>query len=192
MNLIISWFFLRFALCRQDIENVYLSFMIVFEAELERFEKKGEKTGWTYVFVPAATAHLIKADCKKSFRVKGLVDAVEVAGIALTPMGEGNFIIPLKASLRKELHKQEGDKVRLSLEEHKDFSIEMPADLELCLHEEKHLIGNFLSMPKGHQNYYLNWLNTAKTEVTRTKRITEIVVAMDKKQSFAEMIRSNK
>jgi len=163
--------------------------MVFFEAEIEKFAKMGEKTGWTFVYVPAVVADKIKAGCKKSFRVKGKMDAVEIGGLAMTPMGEGNFIIALKASLRKELKKDEGAMLRLELEEDKDFKIEMPDDLELCLSDEPQLLENFLKMPKSHQNYYINWLNTAKTETTRTKRLTQIIVAMDKQLDFGQMMR---
>ena len=163
--------------------------MVFFEAEIEKFAKKGEKTGWTFVFVPMVIAEKIKSGCKKSFRVKGKMDAVEIFGLSMVPMGEGNFIFALKASLRKELNKEEGAMLRLELEEDKDFKIEMPEDLEMCLIEEKHLMENFVKMPKSHQNYYINWLNTAKTEATRTKRLTQIVVAMDKQLDFGQMLR---
>jgi len=164
--------------------------MVVFDAEIERFEKMGEKTGWTFVFIPVEIANQIKANCKKSYRIKGKLDNVAIRGVALTPMGEGNFIIPLKASLRKELKKAEGALLHLELEEDTEFKIEMPADLELCLLEEKHCIENFMKLPKSHQNYYINWLNTAKTDQTRTKRLTQIVIAMDKQMDFGEMMRN--
>lgn len=163
--------------------------MVIYEAEIERFEKMGEKTGWTFVFIPMVVAEQIKPGCKKSFRVKGRLDAVEVAGIAMVPMGEGNFILALKTSLRKELRKEEGARLRLELVEDKDFKIDMPEDLEMCLMDEKHLMDNFLRMPKSHQNYYINWLNTAKTEQTRTKRLTQIVAAMDKQLTFPQMLK---
>jgi len=166
--------------------------MVVFEAEIERFSKMGEKTGWTYVFVPKAVAQQIKADCKKSYRVKGKLDQINVSGMALVPMGEGDFIIALKTSLRKELKKEEGAVLHLELEEDLDFKIEMPDDLELCLSDDPQLLETFLKLPKSHQNYYINWLNTAKTEVTRTKRLTQIVLAMDQKMTFPEMMRANK
>jgi len=163
--------------------------MVIFEAEIERFAKMGEKTGWTFVFVPMAIADKIKPGCKKSYRVKGKLDDLDIAGMSMVPMGEGNFIIALKASLRKTLKKQEGARLKIKLEEDKDFKIEMPEDLELCLMEEPQLMDNFIKLPKSHQNYYINWLNTAKTETTRTKRLTQIVVAMDKQLSFGEMIK---
>lgn len=166
--------------------------MVAFTAEIERFGKMGEKTGWYYLYVSAEMASQLKPGCRKSFRIKGTLDNTAIQGIALTPMGEGNFIMSLKASLRKELGKNEGDPVNLSIEEDTTFTVEMPEDLELCLTEDPQCMENFLKLPKSHQNYYINWLNTAKTETTRTKRLVQIFAAMEKQMDFPEMIRSNK
>ncbi|MGY4383939.1 hypothetical protein ACVWYN_000965 [Pedobacter sp. UYP24] len=166
--------------------------MVTFKAEIERFAEMGEKTGWTYVFIPQALANQIKPDCKKSFRVKGKIDQLAIEGMATVPMGEGDFILALKASLRKQLKKEVGAVLSLDLEEDKDFKIEIPEDLELCLTDEPALIAGFLKMPKSHQNWYINWLNSAKTEPTRTKRIVKIVSAMDRGMDFGEMMREGK
>jgi len=164
--------------------------MIKFNAIIARFEQKGEKTGWTYVTVPAAVACLIKPGVKKSFRVRGLLDQHKISGVALLPMGEGDFILTLKSSLKKVLEKKEGDPLYLELEEDIDFEILMPPDLELCLSEEQKLMDSFLIQPKSHQNYFINWLNAAKTEPTRVKRLTLIVMAMEKRLNYGEMIRA--
>ena len=166
--------------------------MISFTAEIERFEKMGEKTGWTFIGIPMEIAQQIKPGCRKSYRVRGKLDGIAINGLSLVPMGEGDFILALKASLRKSLRKEEGAKLQVQLEEDKDFEILMPEDLELCLVEERHCLDNFLKLPKSHQNYYINWLNTAKTELTRVKRLTQIVDAMDRHLDFGAMIRSNK
>ncbi|UKT65782.1 YdeI/OmpD-associated family protein [Pedobacter mucosus] len=166
--------------------------MIHFKAEIERFEQMGEKSGWSYVFIPAVLANNIKQNCKKSFRVKGRIDNIEVDGMAVMPIGEGDFILALKAELRKKLKKEFGASLELILEEDKNFKIEMPEDLEICLAEEEHLMHNFLKQAKSHQNYYINWINQAKTEATRTKRIVMTITAMDKQQDFGAMIRESK
>lgn len=152
----------------------------------------GEKSGWTYVFIPQAIANQIKPDCRKSFRVKGRLDVVAIEGMSLVPMGEGNFIMALNGELRKKLKKQLGAVLEMQLEEDTTFKIEMPDDLELCLADEPHLLRNFLKQPKSHQNWYINWLNTAKTEATRTKRIVKIVNAMDKDWDFGTMMRDGR
>jgi hypothetical protein len=166
--------------------------MIEFKAEIERFAEMGEKTGWSYIFLPAALATSLKENCKKSFRVKGKLDNISIEGVATVPMGDGDFIIALKASLRKQLRKEVGALLTVQIEEDKDFKIDLPEDLELCLSDEKELLQNFLKLPKSHQNWYINWLNAAKTEATRTKRIVNIVSAMSKGQSFGEMMRDGK
>ena len=166
--------------------------MINFTATIEKFEVMGEKTGWSYVFVSAVIAGQIKPNQRKSFRVKGSIDAVPVQGLSLLPMGDGDFIISLKAALRKQLKKEAGAEVTLSLTYDADFKVEIPEDLEICLADEDDLLLQFLSMPKSHQNYYINWLNTAKTEATRTKRIVLIMNAMAKKLNFAQMISESK
>lgn len=166
--------------------------MITFKAEIERFADMGEKSGWTYVFVPQAIANQIKPDFRKSFRVKGRLDTVTIEGVSLVPMGEGNFIMALNGDLRKKLKKQLGAVLEMQLEEDSTFKIEMPDDLEVCLSDEPHLLKNFLKQPKSHRNWYINWLNTAKTEATRTKRIVKIVNAMDKDWDFGTMMRDGR
>ena len=166
--------------------------MVNFNAEIERFEKNGEKTGWSYVFVPEALAQQIKPNDRRGMRVRGQIDNLQINGKSLIPMGGGDFILPLDGKIRRQLRKEVGNPVSLSLEHDVDFKIEMPEDLEVCLAQEDGLLEHFLSYTKAHQNYFINWLNTAKTEVTRTKRLIMIVDAMAKKQDFGLMLRSNK
>ncbi|WP_199119033.1 YdeI/OmpD-associated family protein [Pedobacter sp. ASV28] len=166
--------------------------MVTFNAEIERFAANGEKTGWSYVFVPEEIAQQIKPNDRRGMRVRGQIDNVQINGKSLIPMGGGDFILALDTKLRQQLKKEEGTKIVLSLEHDVDFKIEMPEDLEVCLGQEDGLLEHFLSYTKAHQNYFINWLNTAKTEITRTKRLVMIVDAMAKKQDFGLMMRSNR
>lgn len=166
--------------------------MVKLTAGIEKFEANGEKTGWTYVFIPAAIGQQIKPDDRRGMRVKGTIDQVEITGKSLLPMGGGDFILTLDAKLRKQLNKVVGNPVSLCLTLDNDFKIDMPEDLEMCLAQEEGLLEHFLSYTKAHQNYFIVWLNTAKTEVTRTKRLIMIVDAMAKKQDYGLMLRSNK
>ena len=104
-------------------------------------------------------------------------------------MGHGDFIMSLNKPIRKLLRKEAGAKVVLKLLFDSDFKIEMPDDLEICLSDEDELLARFLAIPKSHQNYFINWLNTAKTEVTRTKRLVMIINAMFNNMDFGAMIR---
>jgi hypothetical protein len=90
--------------------------MISFQVIIEKFGKQGEKTGWTYFVVPLDIAEKIHPGNRKSFRVKGTLDKVKINGVALIPMGEGNFIMPLKTDLRKQIKKGKGDTLEVRIE----------------------------------------------------------------------------
>nr|MBP8244154.1 YdeI/OmpD-associated family protein [Chitinophagaceae bacterium] len=47
----------------------------------------------------------------------------------------------------------------------------------------------FESLTGSHQRYFSKWIDSAKTEPTRVKRITMAVNALAKKWGYGEMIR---
>ena len=110
--------------------------MIEFKAIILQFAEQGEKTGWTYIEVPAHIAQQIKPGNKKSFRVRGMLDAFSVSGMALMPMGEGDFIMALKADVRKGIHKSKGAMLQVRIEEDLDYKIDVPDDLQECFDYE--------------------------------------------------------
>ena len=69
--------------------------MLKFNTTILRFDKKGEKTGWSYIEISAKQANQLKPGSKVSFRVKGKLDSYAIEKVALLPMGEGSFIMPL-------------------------------------------------------------------------------------------------
>ena len=90
--------------------------MIRFNAIIKKFSSQGEKTGWTYIEVPAEIAQQLKPNNKKSFRVKGYLDNYYFEGKALLPMGEGNFIMALKTEVRKAIGKRKGAEVLIKMQ----------------------------------------------------------------------------
>lgn len=166
--------------------------MLQLHSEILKFNQKGEKSGWTYLEISAEIAHQLKPNTKKSFRIKGLIDAVPINGIALLPMGEGNFIFPLNKTLRQKLKKEHGEMVLLQIEEDKAFTISMPEELEICLLEEPPLMHRFMQQPASHQRYFYKWINDAKTFETKAKRIAMTVNAMQHCWDFGQMLRNEK
>ncbi|HKB43543.1 MAG TPA: DUF1905 domain-containing protein, partial [Chitinophagaceae bacterium] len=61
--------------------------MVQYTATIHRFEKQGEKTGWTYIEVPVDIAQKIKPGNKKEFKVKGKLDNHTIKRVSLLPMG---------------------------------------------------------------------------------------------------------
>lgn len=50
--------------------------MLTFDAKINRFQEKGEKTGWTYIEIRPDQAEILNPGIKKSFRVKGFIDNI--------------------------------------------------------------------------------------------------------------------
>ena len=162
--------------------------MISFKALLEKFERNGEKTGWTYIKVPAKIAVRLKPGTRRSFRVKGKIDEYPIKTVAMIPMGDGDFIIAVNAAIRKAIHKIHGAKVNVSLEEDKAV-IKISGDLVECLKDEPAALKYFDALPPSHRNWYSNWVKSAKTETTKSKRIAMIIKCCAQKMSFGEMMR---
>jgi hypothetical protein len=165
--------------------------MIKFNTTILRFDKQGEKTGWTYVEVSAAQAKKINPGVKVGYRVKGKLDHFSFEKTALLPMGEGRFIMPLKANIRKAIGKRHGDKlaVEMALDQRQ---IQPSADFIKCLKEDPEAMNFFKTLPGSHQRYFSKWIDDAKTMQTKTKRIVMALTAFSKKQGFPEMMRANR
>ena len=137
-------------------------------ATIEKFKTKGEKTGWTYIVIPADVAQQIKPNNKKSFRVKGKLDSYAFSGLALLPIGEGAFILALNQSIRKGIGKRAGAILNVQMEEDKS-TYQLNNELMDCLNDEPEAFLFFNSMPGSHQRYFSKWIEAAKTEPTKTK-----------------------
>ena len=164
---------------------------VSFSAVLKRFDEQGEKTGWTYIEIPSAIAQELIPGNKKSFRVKGKLDSYSFSKIALMPMGNGDFIMPLKAEIRKGIGKQKGATVLVKMQLDKQ-ELELPAEFAECLHDEPKALAHFQSLPKSHQHYFIRWITEAKTDATKAKRIAQALNALATGLGFAEMLRNIK
>lgn len=166
--------------------------MIEFSAIILQFAEQGEKTGWSYIEVPADLAQQLKPGNKKSFRVRGMLDGFAVKGMALMPMGNGNFIMALKADVRKAIHKNAGAMLQVKIEEDTEYKVEVPDDLNECFDFEPEALNFFNSLPKSHRNYFIKWIDGAKTNETRAKRIVNTINAMLRKWNYGQMMREMK
>jgi hypothetical protein len=172
------------------IAEIY-SEMVKFTTTILKFDEQGEKTGWSYINISARLAQRLKPDNKKSFRVKGMLDDHPFNGVALLPMGEGNFIMALNGTIRKAIRKQKGDSLQVQVEVD-EKEIKISSELMDCLADEPKALETFNKLTKGHRNYFSNWIESAKTEPTKAKRISHTVWAMLKGFDYGQMIRSLK
>lgn len=161
-----------------------------FHTVLERFGSMGEKTGWTYIPLPAEKARQLHPQDKKSFPVRANLDQLKNISLTALPMGEGDYIVAIQAELLRKLRKKAGDSIQVHLAPDTPYSLN-PILIE-CLKEEPAAYAFFQTFAPGHQNYFSKWMESAKTESTQAKRIAQIIRAMLNKQNYAEMIRSSK
>lgn len=162
--------------------------MIKFTALLEKFGKKGEKTGWTYFVIRSEQTKKINPGVKTSFRVKGKLDDFPIKGVAIIPMGEGDFIMPVNAAMRKGIKKQKGEKIIVQIELDK-AELKINSDFLSCLSDDTKAKAFFEKLPKSHQNYYSKWIESAKTDETKAKRIAQSINGFKMGMNYPEMIR---
>jgi uncharacterized protein YdeI (YjbR/CyaY-like superfamily) len=106
-------------------------------------------------------------------------------------MGGGIFIMALNADMRKAIAKKEGAMLNVQLTEDKsDFVFN--ADFMECLADEPAAQTYFQSLTGSHQRYFSKWIDSAKTEPTKTKRIAMAVNALAKGWGYPEMIRGSR
>jgi hypothetical protein len=161
--------------------------MVKFETTILKFASQGEKTGWTYIPISQKITQQLKPNNKKSFRVKGKIDDYAIEGVALIPMGNGDFIMALNAALRKAIKKIHGAKVVVQFQ--LDIApLKVNSDLLECLQDEPQALAFFKTLAPSHQKYFNNWVDSAKTEPTKAKRIALCVNALAKKWDYGLMI----
>jgi len=165
--------------------------VVCFTTTLLQFKQQAEKTGWTYIKVPANVAVQLKPGNKKSFRVKGMLDSYAIRQTALIPMGEGDFIMAVNATMRKAIKKKKGASLTVELEVDEN-EIKPPPELIECLNDEPLAMEYYQSLTKSHRLYFTKWINEAKTEQTKTKRIARAVTALAKRFDFGKMVREIK
>ncbi len=165
--------------------------MPAFKAIILKYSSNAEKTGWTYVDIPADILSKLKLKDKKGFRIKGVIDDVPFEKMSTYPVGEGNFIIAINGEMKKKLGKKEGAMVSIKFERDESSALQSP-ELLTALKEEKEAHGTFKTLVPSHQNYFHRYVATAKTAPTKAERIVNVINAMYRKQNFGEMIRSLK
>jgi len=165
--------------------------MIRFTTVIQKFGQQGDKTGWTYITIPAERAQSLVPGNKKGFRVKGKLDTLKIEMVSVLPMGGGDFIIPLNADIRKNIRKPIGETINVQLSVD-DREVQICAELLECLDDEPAAKKYFGKLPPSHQKYYSKWIESAKTEATKAKRIAQAVNGMARGLNYGEMLRLQK
>lgn len=165
--------------------------MIRFQTTILRFGAQGEKTGWTYIVIPADVAEKLCPGNRKGFRTKGTLDDYKFSGKSLIPMGKGEFIFTIDAKIRKAIGKRHGASVNVRIA-HDKTEYKLNTEFLECLQEEPEALSFFNTLTGSHQRYYSKWIESAKTEETKAKRIAQAINGFLKKMGFPEMLKAGR
>jgi len=165
--------------------------VVTYTTTIKRFAKQGEKTGWTYIDISTARANQINPGKKVGYRVRGFLDQHPIQRVSIMPMGNGAFIMPLNAKLRRLIGKEKDDKLTVKLELD-SRNIPLSAPFMQCLRDEPRAMTHFKTLSGSHQRYFSKWIDDAKTIHTKTKRITMAVNALARGHGFPEMLRADR
>ncbi|HTF20725.1 MAG TPA: YdeI/OmpD-associated family protein [Chryseolinea sp.] len=165
--------------------------IVTFTATIQRDDRSKEKTGWSYIIISRMHVNKLTPGSRLGFRVKGSMDSFALRQIAVLPMGDGTFMLPVNATMRKAIGKARGDKVKLILTVDKRQP-EMSKDLMASLADEPAALEFFNSLRMSHRQYFSKWIEGAKTVDTKTQRIVSSVVALSQKKGYGEMIREGR
>lgn len=145
-----------------------------------KFTAELEDAGGGGVFVP------FPYDAKKEFGkarvpVYCTIDGEPYRGTMVKYGTPYHIIIVIKA-IREKIKKGAGDKVKVWLtEDNQVRTVEIPDDFKNLLVKEK-LEKQFAAMSYSHRKEWMLWLNEAKKEETRIKRMNKAIEKLKQKR----------
>ena len=145
---------------------------IKLKTTLHRQDIKGS---WTYCVLRDAAKVF---GSKTNIPVKGTLDGHPVEG-TLMPHADGSHWFAVKKEWRDAIGKSIGDTVQLILED--TVSIYTPhPDFQKAILKSKKASAQWQSFTDSKKKYYIQWIETAKQDDTRKKRIKEAITRIEK------------
>jgi uncharacterized protein YdeI (YjbR/CyaY-like superfamily) len=119
-----------------------------------------------------------KAFGSKRPKVKALIEGVPYRGL-LVRMGGPNHMLIILKGIREQIRKTFGDEIQVSVElDTEERVIEIPKDLIKELKKDKEAKFFFDKLSYTHKREYVNWINEAKKEETRQRRVVKTIAML--------------
>ena len=123
-----------------------------------------------------------KAFGAKKPKVKAMIEGVPYRGI-LTRMGTEFHMLIILKSIREQIGKTFGDEINVTVElDTEPRVLEIPKDFLKELKKDKDAKAFFDKLSYTHQREYVLWIEEAKKEETRARRILKSIEMLKKKQ----------
>lgn len=136
--------------------------------------------GGAYVKIPFDVNEVFG---KKRVQVQATFEGEPYRGL-IVRMGEPWHILIILKNIREKIGKSFGDMVHVTIQEDTDPRvIEVPPTLAEAFEQEPKALAFFDSLAYTHRREYVNWINEAKQEDTRKKRVAKTIeMLLDQKQ----------
>ena len=122
----------------------------------------------------------IPFDVEKAFglkkpKVKAMIEGVPYRG-TLVRMGSENHLLIILKSIREQIGKTFGDEIKVSVElDIEERVVTVPAELKRAFRKNPDAKAFFEKLSYTHQKESVTWIEDAKKEETRQKRIIKTI-----------------
>lgn len=143
-------------------------------SEKRKFRARIESSwgGGAFVTVPFDVEKVFGA---KRVKIKALIDGQHYRG-SLVRMGGPAHILGVLKDIRARIGKDIGDEVEVIVEIDRELrTVEVPPDLQKALAADAAARARFDRLSYTHRREYVHWIEEAKREETRAKRITRTI-----------------
>ena len=115
-------------------------------------------------------------------KVKAMIEGVPYRGTLVRIGSEKHLLIILK-SIREQIGRTFGDEVQVSLEEDAEERVVIvPAELKRAFRSQREAEAEFKKLSYSHQKEYVSWINEAKKNDTRARRIAQTIERLKQKR----------
>lgn len=150
-----------------------------FETTLVRPEGVGT---WTFAPIPVDLAK--QTGIRARLRVKGTIDAVPFKG-TLLPSGSGRHFVVVKKEVRDKIGKNAGDSVKVEFDlDSSPVKVSTPRDFSNALASIPRARAEFEAMAPSHKKAYVTWIESAKAQETRDRRIAKAIAMIAAKKTL--------
>ena len=119
---------------------------------------------------------------KGQVKIKATFDGCPYRG-SMANMGSGCHLIIVLKNIRKEINKNVGDSIHVTVEQDREPRIvNLPEDFLTALEEVPKALSYFEKLSYTHKKEYVQWIVSAKRTETRTNRMKKAVEMLANEQ----------
>jgi hypothetical protein len=137
-----------------------------FESTLQKPDTPGS---WTYLVIPLNIEEIFGS--KGQVKVCGTINGYPYRSSAM-PSGDGTHYMVVKKDIRDKIKATQGSIVTvLMTRDQEERTVALPDDFKRALEANERANNVFSAFSYSRQKEYIDWIESAKTEATRLRRI---------------------